>query len=141
MFAKAVLVDSGSKVGDIFGPSKMVTTLDIKQKPYRLIMGGENQEIYVYDGVPFKPVKTLYPHTNFVNKVVFSPEGKKFASASSDKSFVIHDTETLEEIKKIEKAHNKGVTDVVWIDEDTLMTSSTDNTLKIWSAEDGSEIK
>ncbi|CDW71723.1 wd repeat-containing protein 1 [Stylonychia lemnae] len=141
MYAKAVLVDSGSKIGDIFGPTAAITSIDIKKKPYRLVMGGENQELFVYDGVPFKAVKTLYPHSNFVNKVVFSPEGKKFVSASSDKSLVIHDTETLEEIKKIEKAHNKGVTDVVWIDEDTLMTSSTDNTIKIWSAEDGSEIK
>jgi len=42
MFAKAVLVESGSKVGDLFGPTKFVNTIDIKQKPYKAIIGGEN---------------------------------------------------------------------------------------------------
>lgn len=30
MFAKAILVDSGNKVGDLYGPSKTVITMDIK---------------------------------------------------------------------------------------------------------------
>jgi WD40 repeat protein len=60
LFAKAILADSGSKIGDLFGPTKTVTTMDIKQKPYRLIMSGENYEIYVFDGVPFKHAKTLH---------------------------------------------------------------------------------
>lgn len=72
MFAKAILADSGSKIGDIFGPSKTITTIDVKPKPYRLILGGENYEMYVFDGVPFKSVKTINTHSNFVNKVAFS---------------------------------------------------------------------
>lgn len=59
VFAKAVLADSGTKIGDLFGPSKAINSIDIKQKPYRLIMSGENFEIYVFDGVPFKHAKTL----------------------------------------------------------------------------------
>lgn len=42
MLAKAVLADSGTKIGDLFGPSKTVTSMDIKQKPYRLVLSGEN---------------------------------------------------------------------------------------------------
>lgn len=38
-------------------------------------MCGENQEIYVFDGAPFKHAKTLKDNTNFVNKVSFKPEG------------------------------------------------------------------
>lgn len=62
MFAKAVLIDSGSKVGDLFGPSKTVITMDIRPKPYRLVMGGENLEMYAFDGAPFKHVKTIHAH-------------------------------------------------------------------------------
>jgi hypothetical protein len=29
-FAKAVLADSGTKIGDLFGPSKNITTIDIR---------------------------------------------------------------------------------------------------------------
>jgi WD40 repeat protein len=105
MFVKAVLADSGSKVGDVFGPSKSVLTLDVKPKPYRLVVGGENFETYVFDGVPFKHAKTLHVHSHFVNRIRFSPSGKQFVSVSSDKSIVVFDSDTLEEVKKIEKAH------------------------------------
>jgi WD repeat-containing protein 1 (actin-interacting protein 1) len=137
MFAKAVLVDSGSKVGDLFGPSKNVIAMDMRKKPYRLVMGGENLEMYVFDGVPFKHAKTLHTHQNFVNRILFRPDGKQFASVSSDKNVVIHDSETLEPITTIEKAHTKGVMDIAWLGDDTIMTCSTDNSLKIWSVEDG----
>lgn len=62
-------------------------------------------------------------------------------SVSSDKSIVIHDSETTEIIQKIERAHNKGVIDAVWIDENMIVSCSTDNTVKFWNVEDGSEIK
>ena len=41
VFAKALISESGTKVGDLFGPSKTVITLDVRPKPYRLVMGGE----------------------------------------------------------------------------------------------------
>lgn len=41
IFAKAVIADSGSKLGDLFGPTKNILTVDIKKKPYRLAMAGE----------------------------------------------------------------------------------------------------
>ena len=62
-------------------------------------------------------------------------------SVSSDKSIIVYDSDSTEVLQKIEKAHNKGIIDAAWIDEDMIMTASTDNTLKIWNAQDGSEIK
>jgi WD40 repeat protein len=41
-FAKVVIQDTGNKVGDLNGPSKILLTVDIKQKPYRLAIAGEN---------------------------------------------------------------------------------------------------
>ena len=141
MLAKAILADSGTKIGDIFGPSKPVLSLDIKPKPYRLILSGENNEIYLFDGAPFKHTKTITQHTGFVNKVAFRPDGKVFVTVSSDKSIVLHDTETMEVIRKIEKAHNKGIMDINWVDDQTIVTCSTDNEVKFWNIEAGSEIR
>lgn len=38
-------------------------------------MAGEDFDIYVYDGVPFKHAKTLKGHSNFVNKVAYNKDG------------------------------------------------------------------
>jgi len=63
MFAKAIIADSGSKLGDLFGPTKNILSVDVKKKPFRLIMGGENYDVYVYDGVPFKAaIKQIQGH-------------------------------------------------------------------------------
>lgn len=139
MLAKAVLTSSGTKIGDIFGPSKTVTTLDIKPKPYRMVLGGEDHEVYVFDGVPFKHAKTLTQHSNFVNRVAFSPNGKFFVTVSSDKTIVLFDSETLEVVKKIDKAHTKGIMDVNWIDDSKIATCSSDNEVKHWNIVEGDQ--
>ena len=62
-------------------------------------------------------------------------------SASSDKTVVIYDTETLEQVKKIEKAHTKGILDALWLDDNTIATCSSDNTVKVWNVAEGTEIR
>lgn len=141
MLAKAVLAESGTKLGDLFGPSKTVISMDIKPKPYRLVLCGENQEVYVFDGAPFKHAKTITQHSNFVNKVAFRPDGKLFVTVSSDKTIIIHDSDTLEPVKKIEKAHGKGIMDVNWVNETTIATCSTDNEVKFWNIESGETVR
>ncbi len=95
----------------------------------------------MFDGTPYKHTKSLKTHTNFVNKVAFSKDGKFFISVSSDKSIVLYDTESLEVVRKIEKAHNKGILDALWLNDTTIITSSSDNEIKFWNIETGTEIK
>ena len=66
-FAKAIIADSGNKLGDLFGPTKNLLAVDIKKKPYRMALAGEESDIFIFDGVPFKTVKTLHPHSSFIN--------------------------------------------------------------------------
>jgi len=83
----------------LIGPGKTLLSADIKKKPYRLLLAGEEKDIYVFDGVPFKYVKTLSLHSNFINKVSFNPSGDKFVSVSNDKSINLVDASSLEVIK------------------------------------------
>jgi WD40 repeat protein len=76
-------------------------------------------------------------HTNFINKVAFRPDGKFFISVSADKSIILYDTESLEVVRKIDKAHNKGILDAVWINDSDIMTCSSDNEIKFWNIETG----
>jgi WD40 repeat protein len=110
-------------------------------KTVRLLLGGEDNSIIVMDGTPFKFVKTLKGHTGFVNKVAFRPDGMFIVSVSADKSIVIYDSDTLEVVRKIDKAHTKGIIDVAWISDSLIATSSSDNLIKYWNVETGEEIK
>mmetsp|Transcript_3605 Transcript_3605/g.2655 ORF Transcript_3605/g.2655 Transcript_3605/m.2655 type:complete len:214 (-) Transcript_3605:903-1544(-) len=139
-FAKAVAFDTGSKVGDLLGPSKSVLCAAMKQKPYRLVLGSENQGLYVFDGVPFKAAKSLdSAHSNFITSVAFNKAGSQFLSASLDKSFAVYDAASCEVLAKVDKAHAKGVMDAMWIDDIRIATCSTDGTVKLW--EEAKELK
>lgn len=104
-------------------------------------MGGENNEISVFDGTPFKFNKTIRAHTGFVNKIAYRPDGIFFVSVSADKSIAIYDSETLEVVRKIEKAHNKGIIDAIWINDAQIATSSSDNDVKYWNIDTGNEVR
>ena len=129
------MTESGSKQGDMFGPSKNLLSVDIKNK--KLIAGGENFNIYVFDGFPTKSLKTLNAHQNFINKVQFNKDGSQFLSVSSDKQIQVYDTSSLEVVKTIDKAHGKGIIDANWIDNETIASCSTDATIKIFTVKDG----
>lgn len=82
--AKCVMTESGTKQGDMFGPTKTLISVDIS-KSKRIAMSGENYDLYVFDGFPAKQFKTVRNHTNFVNKVKFNSDGTRLVTVSSDK--------------------------------------------------------
>lgn len=134
VYSKGLNADTGSKVGDQLPATKALYSVDIKKKPFKVVAGGENYHIFEQTGVPFKNGKTITDqHTHFINRVRFNDQGNLFATASSDKSVVIFDSETVEPTKKIETAHSKGILDLNWLDDENFMTASSDNTVKIWN--------
>ena len=78
--------DAGSSVGEITGHSKCLASVDMKpSRPFRLATTGEDMSIGWFEGPPFKFKKSIKEHSRFVNCVRFSPDGNRWASASSDK--------------------------------------------------------
>lgn len=54
-FAAVFLWDSGSTVGDLACHSKVINSVDIRQKrPYRLITGSDDNSSSFFEGPPFK---------------------------------------------------------------------------------------
>ena len=89
-------------------------------------------DLMVYKGVPIQFEKTLRPHQNFINKVKFNPSGTVLASVSADKSLSLIDSTSWEEVSRVDKAHDKGIMDVCWLDDEKLVTCSSDNKVKVW---------
>ncbi|KAJ8382280.1 hypothetical protein SKAU_G00030580 [Synaphobranchus kaupii] len=115
--AAVFLWDSGSSVGDIYGHSKIVNSVDIRQtRPYRLVTGSDDKGSAFFEGPPFKYKMMNLDHSGFVNCVRFSPDGNHYAAAGSDGKIVLYDGKTGEKITALggEKAHEGGIYAISW---------------------------
>jgi len=82
---------------------------------------------------------TIPAHRDTINKVVFSPEGKKLATASTDCTAIVWDATTGEKLFAI-KNHQAPVYGVVFSPNGKhLATASDDGTARIWDAATGQE--
>ncbi|OYE03375.1 WD40 repeat domain-containing protein [Nostoc sp. 'Peltigera membranacea cyanobiont' 232] len=84
---------------------------------------------------------SLEGHSNAVNSVSFSPDGKTLASGSGDKTIKLWNLETGKEIHTL-TGHSNAVASVSFSpDGKTLASGSLDKTIKLWNLETGKEIR
>ncbi|KAL8137961.1 hypothetical protein V2J09_003962, partial [Rumex salicifolius] len=139
---RAFMWDSGSTVGDFDGHSKRVLSCAFKPtRPFRIVTGGEDFLVNLYEGPPFKFKMSIREHSNFVNCVRFSPDGSKFITVSSDKKGILYDGKTGEKIGELssEDGHHGSIYAVSWSpDSKQVFTVSADKSAKVWDiSEDG----
>jgi WD40 repeat protein len=80
-------------------------------------------------------------HTNDINSVAFSPDGKTLASGSGDETIKLWDVESGNELRTL-RGHKLSVSSVAFTsDGKTLASGSDDKTIKIWDVETGKEVR
>ena len=70
-------------------------------------------------------------HGDWVFDVSISPSGKRIATAGGDNRLAIHDAIDFKTLAT-GKGHAEDVHGVVWMDDQRLVTTSDDKTLKLW---------
>ncbi|KIM27515.1 hypothetical protein M408DRAFT_166002 [Serendipita vermifera MAFF 305830] len=83
----------------------------------------------------------LLGHTLPVRAVVFSPDGKRIASGSSDRKIVIWDAETGAAVAGPLEGHCDSVNSVAFSpDGKCIVSGSSDKTIRLWDAKTGAAI-
>ena len=79
--------DTGNSVGEINGHGKRVLSTAYRPgRPFRIMTASEDTRTVFYTGPPFvMEHSNSTEHTNWVNAVRYSPDGKTIISVSSDK--------------------------------------------------------
>jgi WD40 repeat protein len=136
-FAHAFHFDTGSSIGEIIGHTKTINSVSIRPcRPLRAVTASDDFTVNLFAGIPYKFVKSIKNHSRFVQCVQYSPDGSFFASAGADGKVFIYDGdsgETKFELVDGNDAHSSGVLALSWSpDSKKLLTSSMDQTSKIW---------
>jgi WD40 repeat protein/serine/threonine protein kinase len=96
--------------------------------------------VKVWDVQTGQELQSIPGHASWVHSVVYSPDGKRLASASLDKTVKLWDPQTGQEIVTC-SGHTRSVNSLAFSsDSKRLASASDDNTVKIWNAQSGEEI-
>jgi WD40 repeat protein len=88
----------------------------------------------VWDAQTGQELLALKGHSGFVSSVVYSPDGKRLATASTDKTVKVWYAETGQELLTVE-GHSEYPNGVAFsADGHRLAGGSADGTVKIWDA-------
>ena len=94
----------------------------------------------MWDGVSGDHIATLEGHTDYVNDVVFSPDGSRLASGSYDHTVRLWDGVSDDHIATLE-GHTDYVRSVVFSpDGSRLASGSYDETVRLWDGVTGAHI-
>ena len=142
-FGHCFTMDTGNSVGEIIGHSNQINSVDIRQKrPYSAITVGDDLNVVLFKGPPFKFISTCTKvHSNFIKMVRYSPNGELFITVGVDRIISIFNGNNGELLKSLSNLTNGGIYSIDWINNENFIISSADCSLRLININDGNVIK
>ena len=103
--------------------------------------GCSQGELVLWDLKTGSDLRRFDGHSDWINAVSFSPDGKSALSGSGDGELILWDVETGLKIRRFE-GHTSGVNSITFSpDGQTALSGSDDTTLILWDVETGLKIR
>jgi eukaryotic-like serine/threonine-protein kinase len=115
----------------------------------RLVSGGLDNTVKVWDAQTGQEILTIKSHTDAVSSVAFSPDGKRLVSGSWDNTLKVWDAQTGQETLTLKGHTGRSVAfipagrfeSVAFSSDGKRLASSgsQDGAIKVWDADRGQE--
>ena len=129
---------AGRELRTLTGHAGEVHSLTFSSDGARIISGGSDGEIKIWNVADGQATQTLSGHTALVSSLAFSPDGKMLASSSYDKTTRIWDATGGQAIRTLNGAD--GFTSVSFSKNGgTLLAGNLRGEIKFWEAATGQE--
>jgi WD40 repeat protein len=109
-----------------------ITALEYSPDGQYLAVGDGNREVIAWKGQDRKTTGWVF-HTTRINSVSWSPDSTHIASVGTDSNLIVWNVVDPTQRILTKNAHYGGATEVVWIDNNTVLTGGQDCALKSWS--------
>ncbi|WP_192821776.1 WD40 repeat domain-containing protein [Rufibacter sp. LB8] len=124
---------------ELTGHTNSVFTLGYTPDGAFLLSGGRDAHLKTWEVKnQYQEHTSIIAHLFTINHLVFSPNGRLFATCSMDKSIKVWDTQTFKLLKVIDKArhagHGTSVNKMFWSSHwNQLVSCSDDRSIAVWA--------
>jgi WD40 repeat protein len=148
-------VQTGKVVLALKGHTEPVTSVTFSPDGQRIASGSGNAgqafavggfdpskpgEVKVWDALTGQQLLSLKGDTRTLTSVAFSPDGKRLASGSADRTVKVWDLQTAQQVLSLQ-GHKNSVNSVAFSpDGNRIASGSADHTVKVWAAQTGQEL-
>ena len=135
--ARRYVLPFGAELVPQFGHSAGVRSVAFSPDGARIVSGGFDSAIKLWDAASGKLLRTLEGHSKEVNVVAFSPDGSRIASGSSDHTIKLWNAANGQLLLTV-NGHSETVSSVAFSpDGSRLASGSLDHSIKLWDAASG----
>jgi len=121
-----------AKKYDLSGNPGYISALDYSPNGQYLGSGDSSRQVKCWEGKEIK-CKTWVFHTSMITSLKWSSDNEHVVTGSVDTNVIVWNLTTPLKRVLIEKAHQGGVTDVAWLDVNTVASVGVDCSLKTWN--------